>query len=163
MEDITRVLVEGPDCSGKSTLIERVKNILKWDSKSLHHQEGDQFERYVKEYLSNKNTVFDRGHFSEAVYGDLWRGGNPFSKEEMDFLNFFLKKNSIIILACPEYEILQERYNTRKFEQQIKIDELKKCRQLFIDYLANIPHIIYHSSSYKELDNLVLKIKAEIK
>ena len=64
---IKRIIIEGPDCSGKSTVVDRVKNELRWDSKSLHHREVYQFYRYLKEYSSANQIVFDRSHFSEIL------------------------------------------------------------------------------------------------
>ena len=116
---ITRIIVEGPDCSGKSTLVDRVKNSLRWDSKSLHHVEGNQFERYLKEYANNKNTVFDRSHISEIVYSILWRGGNPFAESEQKILDEIVQCNTIVIAALPSEEKLRERYISRKYDDQI--------------------------------------------
>ncbi len=157
---INRVLIEGPDCSGKSTAVDRIKNALRWDAKSLHHRGVDQFERYVREYSLNENTVLDRGHFSEAVYGELWRGGNPFSEEEMKMLNFFAQRKSVIVFVCPALETMKQRYGQRNFQQQISSSELESSRNLFQKYLKEVNVIPYESSSYQELDELVAKIKA---
>ena len=81
-----RIIVEGPDCSGKSTVVHRIKNALRWDSKSLHHKGGDQFSRYLREYANNDCIVFDRSHFSEIVYSKLWRNGSPFTEIESNIL-----------------------------------------------------------------------------
>ncbi len=155
---IKRILIEGPDCSGKSTALDRIKNALGWDAKSLHHRDGDQFQRYIKEYCSAENIVFDRGHFSEAVYGQMWRGGNPFSSQEFDFLNFYLRREGIIIFALPPEETLVSRYRSRNFSQQIKESELALARDLFLEKSKNVPHIFYTSSSFNELDGLVKNV-----
>jgi thymidylate kinase len=155
---IKRILIEGPDCSGKSTALDRIKNALRWDAKSLHHREGDQFQRYMKEYCSAENIVFDRGHFSEAVYGQMWRGGNPFSKEEFNFLNFYLQREGLVIFALPLEETLIGRYRARKFSQQIKENELSLARNLFLEKSKLLPHMLYTSSSYDELDYLVAEV-----
>lgn len=155
---IKRILIEGPDCSGKSTALDRIKNALRWDAKSLHHREGDQFQRYIKEYCSVENTVFDRGHFSEAVYGQMWRGGNPFSQQEFNFLNFYLQREGLIIFALPSEETLINRYRARNFSQQIKENELAFARKLFLEKSQNVTNILYTSSSYEELDNLVAEV-----
>lgn len=152
---IKRILIEGPDCSGKSTALDRIKNAFKWDAKSLHHREGDQFQRYIKEYCSAENIVFDRGHISESVYGQMWRGGNPFSKEEFSMLNFYLQREGLVIFSLPSEEVLLSRYRSRKFDQQIKENELALARNLFLEQSHFIPNIIYTSSSYLELDELV--------
>jgi hypothetical protein len=152
---IKRVLIEGPDCSGKSTALDRIKNALRWDAKSLHHKEGDQFQRYISEYCSAERIVFDRGHISESVYGQMWRGGNPFTEKESLMLDFYLQRKGLVIFALPSEDVLINRYRARNFSQQIKEDELVLARNLFLEKSKNIPHILYTSSSYKELDGLV--------
>lgn len=160
---INKIIVEGPDCSGKSTFVERLKNMLHWDSKSLHHIDGNQFERYLKEYVLNKNLVFDRSHFSEIVYSKLWKRKTPFVKEEFEILNSLIGLDSLIVFVCPDFEVLEKRYNNRNFEQQIKFEELEKSRKLFIEIFEGIPVIIYKSKDYEELNSLLIKIKGMIK
>jgi thymidylate kinase len=160
---ITKIIIEGPDCSGKSTVVDRVKNMLRWDSKSLHHKPGNQFQRYLKEYALNNNIVFDRSHFSEIVYSILWREGNPFSKKENHILDEICSHNTLIIFTCPPLHTLRERYSNRNFKQQIKLQELEKSRKLFIKTLKNTHHILYLSNDYYELDNLLKKVKEIMK
>lgn len=155
---IERILIEGPDCSGKSTALDRIKNTLRWDAKSLHHLEGDQFQRYIKEYCSSEKIVFDRGHISELVYGKMWRGGNPFTEKEQTNLDFYLQRKGLIIFALPSEEVLIERYRKRNFQQQIKENELAQARNLFLEYSKKIPHILYKSSSIQELNELVAEV-----
>jgi thymidylate kinase len=161
-QKIKMILVEGPDCSGKSTLVERLKNSLHWDSKTLHHRGGDQFERYIKEYILAENIVFDRGHLSEMVYSELWRAGNSISINDANLLEKLLLRNSIIIFSCPKISLMKKRYRERKFEQQIKFTELTKSKNLFIKYFKNLPHERYYSESFSELEKLILKIKSKI-
>src|SRR3989338_8449754 len=104
---MSSILVEGPDCSGKTTLVERLKNTLRWDSLCLHHRDGDQFLRYLHAYSSQDHVVFNRGHVSEAVYGRVWRGGNPFTKEEWNVLNEVCDLRILIIVAFPSIETMR--------------------------------------------------------
>lgn len=158
---ITKIVVEGPDCSGKSTLVERLKNVLHWDSKYLRHRNGDQYARYLKEY-AGEEIVLDRSHFSEEVYSNLWRGGSPFSDEEKDILDKAAAVNSIVIFAIPSLSVLKERHGGRDFEQQITIDELEKSRELFIGELKKVKAIHYESRDYDELEALLVTIKEMI-
>lgn len=158
----TQILIEGPDCSGKTTLVERLKNELHWDAKSLHHLEGDQFKRYLREYALQEKTIFNRGHYSETAYGKLWRGGTPFSKEEQHILDQLCQQNIIIILACPPLEILQQRYLQRTFPQQIKYEELGLIRKYFCEAMAVIPHLLYHSTSYDELPVFIQDVARKV-
>lgn len=158
----TQILVEGPDCSGKSTLVERLKNELRWDAKSLHHNEGNQFRRYLREYALQEQIVFDRGHFSEIVYSCLWRGRNPFLTKEQEILNEICKQNMIVIFANPSLETLQERYKKRTFPQQIKYEELGIAQKYFCEVMNKSPYHLYQSTSYAELQSLLEKIICEV-
>ena len=152
------MIVEGPDCSGKDTLVQRIKNRLRWDSKALHHIKGDQFERYLKEYVLGNKTVFNRSHFSEIVYSILWRNGSPFSKEEEKILEDLVLLSSVVVFVCPEIDILKSRYISRDFDQQIKLSELEKSREIFCSIFKKMNCIFYFSKSYDELEFIVDKI-----
>ncbi len=160
---INRILVEGPDCSGKSTLVNRIKNDLKWDSRSLHHQEGDQFYRYLREYANAENVVFDRGHISEKIYSFMWGRTKPFPNGGVDILDSLVRQKFVLILACPEIDVLERRYKKRKFQQEIKLDELDQSRNFFRLYCNKFEPLIYKSENYEELDQIMKKIKELIK
>ncbi len=159
MGKIIRIIIEGPDCSAKSTLVERVKNTLRWDSRYLRHKEADQFERYLLEYASANQVVFDRGHFSESVYSKLWRGGSPFSKKQKEILNKICCEKTLLIFACPSVKNIKSRYLSRNYGQQIKVEELELSRILFIEEFRSLTKIIYKSEDYDELENLLVKVK----
>ncbi len=158
----TQILIEGPDCSGKTTLVERIKNELQWDAKSLHHLEGNQFKRYLKEYALQEKIVFNRGHFSEIAYTKLWSRGNSFSKEQQQILDNLCNQNMLVIFANPPLTVLQERYLQRKFPQQIKYEELELIQSHFCEIMNIIPHLLYQSASYQELDSLMPEIIRKI-
>lgn len=157
------ILVEGPDCSGKSTLINRLKNNLRWDSRSLHHKEGEQFSRYLREYSSCEEVVIDRGHISESVYSQLWNREKPFSRYERRILDDIVKERFIVVFSCPDLETLQKRYQGRDFEQQIKMEELAQSRKIFIKNMSLLSFIQYKSDNYGELDRLIDKIMERVK
>jgi len=153
------IVVEGPDCSGKSTLVNRLKNELRWDAKSLHHRPGNQFQRYLAEYAFLHDTVIDRSHFSEQVYSTMWRGGSPFSFTEKEILDKTVLTRSRIILVCPSADILRKRYLSRDYAQQIKLEELEYSRELFMKELGGICSIHYQSKDYEELEKVIQEVK----
>jgi len=158
----TQILVEGSDCSGKTTLVERLKNELRWDAKSLHHLEGDQFKRYLKEYALQENIVFNRGHYSEIAYDKLWSRGNSFSKEQQQILYNLCNQNMLVIFANPPLAVLQERYMQRNFSQQIKYEELELIQTYFCEIMDTVPHLLYQSTSYQELDYLIQQVSRQL-
>ena len=136
---------------------------MRWDSKSLHHLEGNQFDRYSKEYILNENVVFDRSHISEIIYSQMWRGGSPFSKNEEKFLDYLSNKNSLIIFTNPPIEKIKERYLSRNYDQQISLNELNKSRELFIKKFENLDFIEYNSKNLEELNKIVNLVLGKIK
>ena len=156
-----QILVEGPDCAGKSTLINRLKNELCFDAKSLHHRDGCQFSRYLKEYAAQTKIIFDRGHISEVVYSTLWRGGNPFNIDESTVLNSIVRLQMITILALPDISSLRDRYLSRAYPQKISLAELETGSHLFEDYFQShqmTPTIVYCSKNVEELESVVKKV-----
>ena len=153
------VIVEGPDCSGKSTLVERLKNSLHWDSKYLRHAKKNQFFRYLSEYATQKNTVFDRAHFSEEVYSQMWRGGSPFATDEKKILDDICHLHALTIFCLPSKEDMTARYNSRDFDQQITLAEMVESYEAFAKQAEKFGDLIYHSQNYAELDTLVEKVK----
>lgn len=159
---ITKIIIEGPDCSGKSTLADRLKNRLHWDSKYLRHKKGDQFTRYLKEY-AEKEIIFDRAHFSEEVYSQIWRGGSPFTEKEKNLLDEVAEINSLIIFALPPLGEMHSRYKSRNFDQQISLKELDISKKLFNGEAKKVKKIIYHSRNFEELEQLLDKIDGMVR
>lgn len=116
-------IVEGPDCSGKSTLCKMLSQIhhisihhLTYfsDSKMMKQQFDD-----AKYFLSRKDfpTILDRYIFSNIVYGNVYHNG-----EYVENYEHYLKgkeiqeKNCTIIFALP-YD--RERY-IKFFAEKLK-------------------------------------------
>ncbi len=139
---IKGIIVEGSDCSGKTTLINILHGHLShsgWNIVNLGHEDGDQFERYMNSYMRADKAIFDRGHFSEIVYGDLWRGGHGIKTQKVDALNEYVFKNFLVIFVHAPEEVLKERYCSRQYEQIIKGDELARVQ-------SRLANILNHSS-----------------
>ena len=160
---MNRIIVEGPDCAGKSMLVERLKNELHWDAKSLHHRNGAQFSRYLREYAMQECVIFDRGHISEAVYGRLWRGGSPFEPWQQEILDSLVKNTMVSIFALPDPRVLHERYQERTYPQQIQLHELETAAGHFAAYAEMLrPTFIYRSSGFAELSQLIEDVRGAL-
>ena len=160
---IKGILVEGVDCSGKSTLIKKLDNILSrygWDSIDLRHRKGNQFDRYLYTYTNNPYSLFDRGHFSEHIFGNIWRGASSFSQSELEWLNKLISENFLVVFAHAPEEILIKRYNNRKSDQTIVSSELLTVQNKFFEAFNDIKKniIYYDSSNWENLETTVSKI-----
>jgi thymidylate kinase len=156
------IIVDGPDCAGKTTLVHRLRGELGWDAKFLNQTKGKPFPRYAQEYDSQQRVIFERCHLSEEVYSTLWRGGNPFSFMEKRTLDEQISSQGLVIFACPDVNVLRERYQARNHNQKIRFQELERAHWLFNKAFEYVTHIKYTSKDWKELDELVKKVKEEV-
>lgn len=130
------VYFEGPNCSGKSTIADLVKNALRWDQLNLHHRKGDQFTRYLSEY-GRTDTVFVRAHWSEFVYSDLFGRADPFRAEEMACLNQAARLRGIVVLCLPQtVDVLVQRFEQRQLagidtDKQAKLELIEREYKLW--------------------------------
>jgi len=158
---IKGIIIEGSDCSGKTTLVRALKSPLShsgWDVADLGHKNGNQFDRYMDQYVNANKVIFDRGHFSEVVYGDLWRGGHGMNEWERLFLDEYALNNFLVIFAHAPEKMMKERYNSRSYGQIIEEDELAIVQSRFASVLKHPNVLHYDSSSLAALDAIVEKV-----
>jgi len=118
----------------------------------MAHQEGDQFDRYIYEYITARNLFLNRSHISECVYGTLWRGGTPFEEYERESLDSYVRRHMIVVHCDAPTELLLVRYANRDFDQMAKAEELDAIRSGFLRVLDGTDCIRYESTGQKELE-----------
>ncbi|WJV54880.1 hypothetical protein PCO85_05475 [Prodigiosinella aquatilis] len=160
---IKGIIIEGVECSGKTTLINEIRsNLVPFDCIMLGHQDGEQFDRYMREYMFNSGVIFNRSHYSEAVYSQLWKRPNPFTSQEKDVLDSYLSKNYITLFCTADKSILAERYLKRKFKQKADVNELDFIRTLFDNLLRSRADYIYESNGEDALHDAVEYIRSRL-
>ena len=157
------IIVEGTDCSGKSTILRYLSSELSrhgWDTIDLRHRSCNQFDRYIKIYSNYDKILFDRAHFSESVYGELWRGKRPFNKWEYEILNKYVFDNYLIIFVYAPEDILRKRYIERDISQTIEQDELIKVQDSFEKIFKNFSNnvMLYEATSKENLQICLDKV-----
>ncbi len=109
-------------------------------------------------YINVHKSIFDRGHFSEIVYGDLWRGGHGMSAQEIDALNEYVFNNFLVIFAYAPEDILKKRYHSRSYDRLLKVMNLQLFNHILTALLTQ-PHVLkYDSTSLIVRDAMVEKI-----
>lgn len=157
------ILIEGVECAGKTTLIKGVRDkIVPWDAKYLAHQPGQQFERFMYEYMVNRNIIFNRGHFSEAVYSRLWGRETPFQPHELQVLNDYARRNLLVVLCEADVDTLVRRYGERDHFQKAAAPELEKIKQLFEEQFEGVECIRYVSTDQQTLERALEELKGKI-
>lgn len=157
------ILIEGVECSGKTTLIKGIRDkIVPWDCKFLAHQPGQQFERFMFEYLVNKNIIFNRGHFSEAIYSQLWGREAPFQAHEFQVLNDYVRRNLVLVLCDADIDTLVKRYGERGYFQKAGAPELGQIKALFEEQFEGVDCVRYTSTDQQAYDRVLEEIKGKI-
>ncbi len=160
---IKGIIIEGVECSGKTTLIQRVRSdVISYDCIMLGHQNGPQFDRYMRDYMVNDRVIFNRSHYSELIYSRLWKRGVPFSASELDVLNDYIVRNFITILCTADVCCLAERYAKRQYKQKVNLNELSEIKSIFDDVLTPTADYIYSSNDELELDKVLNYVKARL-
>lgn len=97
------IICEGTDGTGKTTLAQSIA-----DNYGYHYHwfgkpdKGEAFVTYLKEYfnlMDYTNVVMDRAHFSEDVYGPLFRDGSEFTDMQREKLEAMLG-SSVVVVLC---------------------------------------------------------------
>ncbi|RJL52397.1 hypothetical protein [Pectobacterium carotovorum] len=160
---IKGIIIEGVECSGKTTLIQRIRSdIVSYDCIMLGHQNGPQFDRYMRDYMVNERVIFNRSHYSEVIYSRLWDRGTPFSTSEMNVLSDYIHRNFITILCTADVCSLAERYAKRQYRQKVDLNELSEVKSLFDDVLIPKADYIYSSNDVLELDKVLDYVKTRL-
>ncbi len=122
------IILDGPDCSGKSTLATAIKKRVEAHGAEavIHHSipiEGsDCWEVHSKELLAyiheafirNKVVIMDRLFMSEAVYGAVYRGGSvyPYAVRHIDRL--LHRFRALRVVCAPPVNVVIEQHSKAK-------------------------------------------------
>ena len=116
------VFVEGPDCSGKTTLI-----------KNVHDLTGYQWH------------LMDRSQISRRIFAKMY--GRSLHDIDYNFKREVFNLNNIFTLLMPEWEVVEQRFEERGDEIHCR-DSLRKVYDAFaedIDFLVNLPNVYLFS------------------
>lgn len=97
------VLLEGPDGAGKTTLGRLIEAEFNMPYVHVSSPKGaDVFTHHYLPAMQADNTVLDRLHWSEDVYGLINRGGSGLTAQEFGFIDGILhSKHAVVVLCLP--------------------------------------------------------------
>lgn len=140
---VTNIVFEGPDGSGKSTLIEFIHKSIPWNiyrSPGPDRSQVDYMIR-VRGCLDKRLTIFDRHPaVSEGIYG-LVRGGTYLTPAIED--EFY--QQGALIIYC--HAVGPTRHSTKTHDSPEHIDMIRRrepvIRALYKAWAMHRAHIIY--------------------
>lgn len=154
------IIIEGPDASGKTTLVEK---ILKNKEYSVIHgtAKTKNDREYYLDLLKLDNQIFDRFHLSEYIFPQIY--GRPIKLVFSDFeaiTEEVINSNTIMILFCTsDISILEDRLKARGEYNYLKeIHDQCKLFTLFGSYLTSFGYENFYvidiakKDAYEKLD-----------
>ena len=131
------IFIEGPDCSGKTTLI-----------KNVHNATGYRWH------------LMDRSQISRRIFAKMYNRDLP--SIDSDFKRELFDLNNIFVILIPEWDVVRERFN-RRGDEIHDLDSLRNVYNAYsleCRYLGTMPNVYiapqpYLSSPSKTRDYLI--------
>lgn len=128
------IVLEGPDCSGKSTLAKQLATFHGFEYRHIGkpRPNEDVFRTYTLELwraLKSPNpVVFDRLYLGETIYGPIMRGQSLLSPMQQRLIERLMMANDVKQVIClPDFEVCHEKWRARLGQEYVKLDQqLKK-------------------------------------
>ena len=145
------IIIEGPDCSGKTTLAKQLSQELEF---TYRHEGPPPLDMNLKDYycgtlaMLNEPTVIDRFAIGERVYGPILRGKDGLGELGLQKVQQVIISLSVFQITClPPHHALWKEFvesnmhgnellNPTQYEDSIAAWE-KHCKNTYIyDYTA---------------------------
>lgn len=154
-----RLILEGPDCAGKSTMAKELAERLMLDIiKSTRH--GPKTLDAYNERLACQDAVIDRCWISEVIYSKYF----GFAQVVDDFTdrmlcNICVKQNIPIIVMLPPIDVIIRRMTERGDEfYSVVYPNINAIYQDYVDYCAKRPFIhIFRDYNPSKLADFLIK------
>ncbi len=132
------ILLEGVDCSGKSTFANLLSEktgfeIVKGSSFEIANLGRDSMFSYMMELLDKNNLIIDRFMYSNLVYGSLFNYP-MMSQNQYDALVDRLDRNSLVVYLHAPAGIIKYRLNNRG-DNMISINDIDSILSTYKDIM----------------------------
>ena len=129
------LFIEGPDCSGKTTLV-----------KNLHEKTGYRWH------------IHDRSQISRKIFSDMHKREIQFI--ESDLHSELSNLNNRFIFMIPEFSVIRERFLKRGDELYSSLESMKEVYDIFVnsyDHYSGYPNVIpcLSVATMKQCDALI--------
>lgn len=149
-----KVIIDGCDLTGKTTLINQVKAY--YNDPKLSHLHFSYKDRRDYEFydtmLDKENFIADRHFIDEAIYPEVFNRANGLKPGELTelFMKCLNNNIKIIILTCSDEELLK-RSKTRNEEKEVA-ENLININKKFIALAAYYNLQIFDTTKNKLTD-----------
>jgi thymidylate kinase len=161
------VIIEGADGAGKTTLAERLRDVLGlvYEHVGPPDDKDKAFVEYlerIQKFCGESDVVFDRFHWGSQVYGQVFRGRRDLSAREFNYLEEELDRHGTVCILCapPWSHVVENRrqrasigeLDPRGFE-----DSVEKLATVYTKFervfaISDLPRMTYDYTTQTPLD-----------
>ena len=152
-----KIIVDGPDGAGKSTLIKKLVKIYKCDILQMTEFGSKKVDDYVNK-TNLDNVIWDRSFISEKVYPKYFnRISNLSDLSFLRLINRFRNTGGVILIITNSPEILKKRLKLRG-EYDFLIDHISEINKDYVEIasLYKLP-LISSDMSIEEITTIIEK------
>lgn len=163
------LLIEGPDCSGKSTLIQTVLSDYCVIHNGVYKSPDLAYKAYMEQIPSNYSAivcpliVWDRQYVSEQIYGPIFRG-KGLSQEQVEAIEAKHRAlNTVVVLCAPPKEVVMQQWKLRNAKREEYIEQESYFEKIVDEYFGNFEaHCSLPFITFNYLDDDLLELKKRV-
>lgn len=142
-----RIIIEGADLTGKSTLAKRLAK--DFDLSYVHVIRKDLHTKdFYMNLLDKYDVIFDRHFIGESIYPILFKRPPKFGEDGFnEILNKARELNYVIIVTYATHEQLIDRIKQRPNEPNDVIETIEKANEMFIDKAVKYGFILINTET----------------
>lgn len=143
-----KIIIEGPDGAGKSTLARQLSNYfgfpIQHRSKPNSEEEKQKmFDDYIYQAKWPSNIIYDRFLYSEMVYGNIMRDASVITTEQMYEVEHILSETGGLVIFCDNnLENLWKECTERGEAYILQKDTLSKIQTAYRNLMLRDTHLI---------------------
>lgn len=141
---INKIVVEGPNNVGKTTLINKLKQLdafKDWDVVHMSEKSPCSYDYFDELFSSDTKMIFDRAHLGEAVYSELYGRPPKMTVDEIMKLTEKYKHNILYLKVDADTRFIIKGYNSKGEENQINLFAIYDEKNLFNGLFTGVESI----------------------
>jgi thymidylate kinase len=109
------IIIEGVDCTGKTSLVNHLKEKYNIEVVKFSQPKGDPYQEYIDfAYYHKTPAILDRFYLGELAYGPVKRGKSGLNKVKMTNIEVALHMHNTFNIYCfTNEEEIKKRFKTR--------------------------------------------------
>lgn len=153
-----RLVIEGPDGSGKTTLVAKLADHYNLNKVVFHRSAPKSFNDYMQ-YLKLKNVILERSFISEMIYPEIFKRKHILHSKEYNALLKQYNDDCIIIMLNADPNTLLARLLKRGDEEEVVLNKITTISKKYsaIAKTLNVPEF-----DIENLDEIIKYIDEKI-